>query len=498
MHEIIEAVSRFDRVYDGATFISDGRATLTRAGFAARAYSVASALCPLPERIGILAENGIDWAVAQIGGWIAGKVVVPLPLFFSTEQLGHIVRDAGLTHAVTTVSTAKLAAELGLTSTNTFHADRKPAFESRPGAGQIVYTSGSTGRPKGVRLGLDQIDASARMLAQASHAGKSDTYLSILPLPLLLETIGAICVPLVSGARVRFEALLSATVLKGHVAHINEAIERHKPTSTILVPELLSAWIADLERRGVKPAESLRFVAVGGAPVPEDVSRRAWSLGIPVYEGYGLSECCSVVCLNRSGERKPGTVGRPLKELNVVIDNGEIVVDGPTVMQGYLNGAAHSGPYRTGDLGEIDGDGYIRVHGRVDNQIATSLGRSICPEWIETMLIGDPRFASVAVTLNAASLPTVVIIPTSKGAAWLSHASSSEVLRAIAERCDKAPAYALPKAFVAFSREEAISRGLLTGNGRFNRKALRAAAANAQTPTKRHANHPILQPENMQ
>lgn len=495
MLEILEAVRRFDNLYDGATFMSDGRSTLTRAGFCARAYAMAAALAGSPDRIGLIGENGIDWAVAQVGGWIAGKTVVPLPLFFSTQQLGHIVGDAGLTHAMVTPSTLNLSADLGLRPVDIVRCERMAAFDAIPGAGQIIYTSGSTGRPKGVRLGLAQIDASARMLRDASAASRSDVYLSILPLPLLLETIGAICVPLLAGARVRFDALLSATALKGHVSHLNAAISAHQPTSTILVPELLTAWVADLELSGARPPSSLRFVAVGGAPVAEESTRKAWSLGIPVYEGYGLSECCSVVALNTPKQRKPGTVGRPLPELDVTIDNGEIVVSGPTVMQGYLRGDDVSGPYRTGDLGEFDSEGYLKVHGRIDNRIVTSLGRNISPEWIETMLIADPRIAAVAVTVNAASQPAAVLVPTPSGAAWLMNASSDEVLEFIAERCRQAPDYAVPRTFIAVTRDAAVTRNLITANGRLNRQAISEFAASASSPRKQSTQHTSHQPE---
>lgn len=479
MHDILDAVRQFDALYDGAIFMSDTRSSCSRAGFSARAHAMASTLQSMPDRIGLLAENGVDWAVAQVGAWIAGKVVVPLPLFFSTQQLGHIIRDAALTHAIITTSTAKLAADLGLNGISIERGARKAAFDVIPGGGQIIYTSGSTGQPKGVRLALAQINASAQMLLLATSATKSDNYLSILPLPLLLETIGAICVPLLAGAHVQFDAPLTATALKGHVAGLNSAITAHNPTSTILVPELLTAWVAELESTGSTAPASLRFVAVGGAPVSEVISQKAWSLGIPVYEGYGLSECCSVVALNTPKERKPGTVGRPLSALNVSIENGEIVVGGATVMQGYLHGNSVSGPYRTGDLGEIDEQGYLKVHGRIDNQIVTSLGRNISPEWIETMLIADPRLAAVAVTVNAASHPMAVLVPTLAGESWLMNSSQDEVLNLMAERCRQAPQYAVPKSFKAVTRKSAAACGLMTANGRFNRKAIADFAATA-------------------
>jgi len=144
----------------------------------------------------------------------------------------------------------------------------------------------------------------------------------------------------------------------------------------------------------MRAPESLRFVAVGGAPAPEALVEAAWALGIPVFEGYGLSECCSVVALNRPGARKNGSVGRALPGLKMSIDQQEIIVEGPSVMDGYLGGTDAGRVWRTGDLGAIDADGYLTVHGRKDNLLVTAAGRNVSPEWIETLLLSDRASAS--------------------------------------------------------------------------------------------------------
>jgi len=153
--------------------------------------------------------------------------------------------------------------------------------------------------------------------------------------------------------------------------------------------------------------------------VPLQVAEMAWQLGIPVHEGYGLSECCSVVAVNRPGERCSGTVGRPLNGLDVSIVSGEIVVDGPSITDGYLGQDPAQRPWRTGDLGAIDQDGFLTIHGRKDNLIVTSFGRNISPEWIETMLLGDLRIAFCAVVGHGEPYLTVVIIPSRMAKAGL-------------------------------------------------------------------------------
>ena len=475
--DLMLALRRYAALYDGATAISDENASLTRAGLAARVSGFAEELRPLPQTVGLLGENGIEWAIAQLAGWLAGKTVVPLPTFFSDAQLGHIITDTGLTHVMTTAGARKIARRLGVSMVEVSLARRELFPEVTPGGGQIIYTSGSTGRPKGVRLALAQINALALRLAQATDATRSDAYLSVLPLPLLLETICAICVPILADARCHFDGAVAAAVARGETHGIAAAFARHRPTTSVLVPQVLAAWVAGLEADGQHAPDSLRFVAVGGAPVGGELAEKAWSLGIPVHEGYGLSECCSVVAVNRPGRRKPGTVGQVLPGLRVEIDDGEIIVDGPTVMEGYLNGPPAARPWRTGDLGTLDNDGYLTVWGRKDNLIVTSYGRNVSPEWIEAMLLADPRFAACAVLGHGAPQLSALIIPSRRSAAWLAQAPSAHVLMAMAFACRDAPSYAVPREFALVSPEEATRRNLLTANGRFRRAGLATAYA---------------------
>jgi long-subunit acyl-CoA synthetase (AMP-forming) len=155
----------------------------------------------------------------------------------------------------------------------------------------------------------------------------------------------------------------------------------------------------------------------------------AWRLGIPVHEGYGLSECCSVVAVNRPGARIAGTVGEPLPGLSVTIRNGEIHVDGPSVTDGYLGGSAARRPWATGDLGALDEAGRLTVFGRKDNLVVTAFGRNVGPEWVESALLDDPGIAFCAVAAAGAGLAALVV-PTPHAAAWFAAAEH----HAIAER----------------------------------------------------------------
>lgn len=492
MSEILRALRDCAAVYDGATAFSDDAAALTRATLAARVSAFADDLRPLPPTIGLLGENGVEWAIGQLAGWLSGKVVVPLPTFFSLGQLGHIVRDSGIAHVITTRATEGLAYKLGVSVIAVTHARREDFPELATGGGQIIYTSGSTGRPKGVRLDLAQIDGASVRLAEAIGATRGDKYLSLLPLPLLLETICAICVPLLVGATTHFDGNAGA-IARGEASGIADAFHRHRPTTSVLVPQLLAAWVGALDKQRPAPS-SLRFVAVGGAPVAAELAERAWSLGVPVHEGYGLSECSSVVAVNRPGRRKAGSVGQPLRGLDVHIDDGEIVVDGPTVMKGYLNGEAAARPWRTGDLGAIDEDGCLTVYGRKDNLIVTSYGRNISPEWIETMLLADSRISACAVFGHAQPHLSALIIPSERGAQWFAKAPTAHVLLALAIGTRDAPDYAVPRDFAVVSLDEAVRRNLLTPNGRFRRSSLAATYAEIKAASvEKCCNQPIKQ-----
>ena len=450
--------------------ISDRHGQMSRRELLAAITGLAAELEGRPHTVGIYAPNGIAWVIAQLACAFAGKIAVPLPAFFSSPQLGHVVRDASIELILASEQTKALALQSGVpTHVIDIHRVAAGLPDVIDGFGQIIYTSGSTGQPKGVRHESGQIAWSAAALGSATGATATDSYLSVLPLPLLLETICSIFIPALLGAYVHFDTGLAEQVGRGDATGIAKAFEAHRPTASVLVPQLLKHWVAELQAVGQTAPSSLRFVAVGGAPVPNQVANVAWSLGIPVHEGYGLSECCSVVAVNRPGERRSGAVGRPLNGLSVSIDNGEIVVDGPSITDGYLGQDPAHGPWRTGDIGAIDRDGFVTVHGRKDSLLVTSFGRNVSPEWIETMLLADPRIAFCAVAGHGEPQLTALLIPSPQGAAWFAKATSTEILELVTGLCSDAPEYAVPRACVVVSLAEALSNQLL-GNGRPIRK----------------------------
>jgi long-subunit acyl-CoA synthetase (AMP-forming) len=482
MRKLFDAMYRHAHEAGDKVAVSDSEEVIHRADLLAKVIGLAADIKTQSGTIGILAPNGIDWVIAQLACALAGKIAVPLPTFFSSAQLGHVVRSASVGLILTTDQTEPLTLESGVaTSLIGDHGAATGLPDPTDGFGQIIYTSGSTGQPKGVRHESGQIAWLAAALATATGATAEDSYLSVLPLPIVLETICSIFIPAMVGGYVHFDTALAEQVSRGDAKGISRAFDLKQPTTSVVLPQLLKQWIGELQAAGRRAPNSLRFVAVGGAPVPRQVADKAWALGIPVHEGYGLSECCSVVAVNRPGQRCADTVGRPIDDLRVSIDNGEIVVDGPSITDGYLGHGPAQRPWRTGDLGTIDRNGFLAIHGRKDSLIVTSFGRNISPEWIETMLLGDPRIAFCGVVGHGEPHLTAIIVPSRPGESWFANATYADVQGLISDCCSEAPEYAVPRACLVVSLEEAVGNQLLT-NGRPARKQIEKFVAAKTLP----------------
>ena len=164
-----------------------------------------------------------------------------------------------------------------------------------------------------------------------------------------------------------------------------------EPSTLILTPQLLQGLVEVLQKTRQAPHPGLRFIAVGGAVIAPQLLERAQRLGLPVYQGYGLSECSSVVTLCTPDQQRRGSVGHPLPHIDVrVADDGEILVKG-ALFQGYVGTDTPvidaDGYWHTGDIGHFDDDGFLYVAGRKRDIFITSFGRNVSPEWVEQQLM---------------------------------------------------------------------------------------------------------------
>jgi long-chain acyl-CoA synthetase len=431
------------------------------------------------ERHALLADNGVGWAVTDLALHLQQLTSIPLPGCFTAQQLRHSLDDAGVDCLLTDDpgrarrmlvdwSDDVRSPRTGFTMFRRMvPATKRPTIP--PGTVKVTYTSGSTAAPKGVCLGATDLEAIARSLAGATAALGVERHLCLLPLATLLENVGGIYAPLLAGATsvIPPAATTGMSYAGPDVARLLKCITRAEPASLILVPELLRLLVVAAGRGWAVP-RSLKFVAVGGAPVSAQLLERAAAAGLPVYEGYGLSECASVVCLNTPGARRRGSVGRPLPHARVrVADDGQVMVSGVT-MRGYL-GDAQRRPgeeWATGDLGEFDADGYLYVRGRLRDVYITSFGRNVAPEWVEREIAVEPGMHQVMVHGEARPYAVAIVSASGDGA------DAATIDRAIAAANRRLPDYAQVRRWVRAPEPFTFENGLLTSNGRLRRRAI--------------------------
>ncbi len=410
MHRVFEALKHNASIRPDAIAFQDDKTTITWAQLVARVADLTARLSDAPKTIGIALAGGVDYAVADLAITLSGRRQVPLPFFFSKEQNAHILFDAKI-GAVIAYDAAMFAALPQLDVINPALSDNRavPLQEYQGGAERVIYTSGSSGKPKGVIIGDRQLDASLNALKGVVAATPKDCHLSILPLPQLLEQICGIFLPILAGAKTVFRFEATKALFGAPIEPLIEAFETINPTTSLLAPAVLGRWVTYLQANGQTPPDSLRFVAVGGASSSPALIQSAQAAGIPVCEGYGLSECCAVVAMNRPDDSVAGTVGQVLDGLDVTIEQGEITVSGPTVMVGYLNGKAAPARWHTGDLGHFEGERLV-VDGRKDALLVAGSGRNISPEWVEQRVNADLRIVSSALSIRRDDGALVLIV----------------------------------------------------------------------------------------
>lgn len=424
--------------------------------------------------LALMCDNSPAWAIVDLAAQAAGIVLLPLPDFFSPEQLRHAIETGGADAAL--CDDGRPLADLVRwdRSAERVIARRRLTLLRRrvgghvplpPGTARITFTSGTTGRPKGVCLPQSATDTVAGSLALASRADRSDRHLSCLPLATLLENVGGIHVPLLVGACSHLVPLAEVG-LSGASGfdpmRMIEAIDTHQADTTILVPAQLEGLIAALASN--PDARRLHYLAVGGAVVSPRLLQQAAALGLPVYQGYGLSECASVLAVNRPEADRPGSVGRPLPHARLRIsDDGEILVDDPGFL-GYLGEPppANAG-WPTGDLGRLDEDGYLHIVGRRKNQFVTAFGRNVAPEWVEAELTARKAIAQAAVFGEARSWNAAIIV---------SPAGDNEVLAAISAANANLPDYARIRRWLRAAEPFSPANGQATANGRLRRETI--------------------------
>jgi len=354
------------------------------------------------KRLALVADNSVDWVLVDLAAQQAGIVLIPLPSFFTPAQAAHSVAAVGVDYLLADQLPPSWAIALCITERTNLPlrgTDRLTGYTLAPTTPRpalpeqcqkITFTSGSTGEPKGVCLSTAHQWQVAESLAGAIGLARP-RHLGLLPLATLLENIAGVYTPLLCGGTVVLatgcERGISGS--SGVVAEqLLTAITGHRPNSLILIPALLTLLVAATEQ-GWAPPDTLRFIAVGGARTAPDLLAAATRRGLPVYEGYGLSECGSVVALNCPSAHLAGSAGKILTHCRVRIQRGELIIERPCFL-GYVGDRASWGTQSvaSGDLASLDRQGFLTIAGRSKNLLITSFGRNVSPEWVESLLLG--------------------------------------------------------------------------------------------------------------
>ena len=458
---------------------SNSTRSITAAALTERCRRLAAELVERKVRVLVLQlDNGIDWLMVDLACQWAAICLVPLPAFFSAEQRRHVFAQVAV-DAIICDRPGLFAELLGerlvarvKTATGALDLLLLAAAEN-PGTlpehtGKITFTSGSTGHPKGVCLSKQQIIQQARALAEVVERVKP-RHLCLLPLSTLLENVAGLYTPLLAGGEVILPGLEEVGFAGSSAldpGRFVATLSRYRPTSMILTPQLLLVLVEAVDR-GWTPPPTLRFVAVGGAKVSIDLLLRAQRLGLPVYEGYGLSECASVVSLNTPERHRHGSCGQPLPHVSIEIVAGEIVVSG-NAMLGYVGEPQNWGRQgiASGDIGRISADGYLFIDGRKKNVLISSYGRNINPEWVESELLGNPLLVDCLVVGDDRPYCAALLSPRNP------QASDAAIQQRVDQVNARLPDYARVQRWQRLPRPLYCDPGLLTANGRPRRPAI--------------------------
>ncbi len=349
------------------------------------------------ENVGIFLPNSLDFAPYFLGALWAGKTVAVLPTLAPAPLLKFMFAEARLATIFTSAELAPKLAEAGVPHVVidiTYPTMSDFALLSRTqDAAVLLYTSGTTGRPKTVALSEPNIISNAQGCREATGFDDRQVMLAILPLFHAYGLTVTILLPLMSGSTVVIaERFVPRTVLN--------LIEQHSVTTIVAVPSQYRVLAMD-----PTPCDaSSLWLCIAGAERLPDTTEREFTARFrhAVLPGYGATEVSPVVSLNIPETNRPASVGKPLPGITVTLRNdngtvcpvgevGEICVQGPNVMLGYLNDPEatarkiRNDVLYTGDKGFFDADGYLYISGRADEMVKVA-GEKIYPVEIENAL----------------------------------------------------------------------------------------------------------------
>ncbi len=362
-------------------------------------------------RVGILAPTSTACAAAVFASWYAGKVPVPLNFLLAPAELGKILADAEIDLIVAIERFAPAVAATGLKILPLTPQTLTPASGAAPASvpddiGAVIYTSGTWGAPKGACLTFDNLVQNARACIEAAELSPDQVFLSLLPQFHAFGLTANTIIPLLMGATVHYQPRFSP------VAVVNTIAQQH--VSVFITIASMFGPLAALKDARPEQLASLTHPVSGGEPLPLKIAQAfEQRYGKRIYEGYGMTEASPVVSLNTPRAYRLGSVGQALPGISVTAvdesgqtlpagQDGELIVRGHCVMQGYLHkpeqtaATIRDGALWTGDVGHVDADGFVHITGRAKEMMIVG-GENVFPFEIESVLIECPGILEAAV-----------------------------------------------------------------------------------------------------
>ena len=385
----------------------------------------------------ILMENRPEWIYTYFALWDRKAVPIALDSTSNGKEILYVLEDSGPKFIICSDETEKNVKEAvsmydkgqvtvinvdsHLIDETKMEIIKKGDFELENPEGDsiatMLYTSGTTGFPKGVMLTFNNLSSELEGLEKKNLLEPSDQILALLPFHHVLPLTATVLIILKYQASIVFVKKIASK-------EILEALDKNNVTALVGVPRVFKLFYDGIKqqidskfitrtiyklmtkiksfkiRRKVfvkvheKFGGELTFIVSGGAKLDPEIGEFYETLGIYVQEGYGLTETSPVIAVNTRKERKIGTVGKKLDNIEVKIVDEELWVKGPIVMKGYYNKPektaeviTEDGWFKTGDLASIDDEGYITIRGRRNSMIVLSNGKNIDPEKLENKVI---------------------------------------------------------------------------------------------------------------
>jgi len=378
--------------------------------------------------VGVMLPTSGAFPITLLGAWLAGRVPVPLNYLLSKDELQYVIRDSDIDTIVTSTQMIEFIGgaemipdgikviELEKVSFKGLPPLRWPPNPSDDELAVLLYTSGTSGKPKGVMLTHGNLHSNATAAIFHAHITKAETFLGVLPQFHSFGLTVLTLMPLLIGAKVVYTARFVPR-------KIVSLIEEHRPDIFIAVPSMYGALLS-VKKAGPDSFKSIRLAVSGAEPLP-DATFNAFKerFGVELLEGYGLTETSPATNWSTRERHKRHSVGPALPGVgNIIVDKddrplppgeeGEIILTGPNLMKGYYKldeqtaqvfttitppGAnAPVRAFRTGDIGKLDGDGFLYITGRKKEMLIIA-GENVFPREIEEVLNTHPAVHASAI-----------------------------------------------------------------------------------------------------